>query len=114
VDWQLGSVEDNQPGKKVEPQQVICSAGSNLDSHATGSFLFKNQSLLSKPGNILRGPISFIGVNARKENLITALSALWHSSGFVSFSPVGKPTSLTTNPSILRPSQKGNSASSSI
>src|ERR1700675_2185507 len=44
VDWQLGSVEDNQPGKKVEPRKVICSAGSNLDSHATGSFLFKNQS----------------------------------------------------------------------
>ena len=44
VDWQLSSVEDSQPGKKVEPRQVICSAGSNLDSHATGSFLFKNQS----------------------------------------------------------------------
>jgi len=34
ADWQMGSVEDNQPGKKVEPRQVICSAGSNLDSHA--------------------------------------------------------------------------------
>jgi hypothetical protein len=44
VDWQLGSVEDSQPGKKIEPRQVICSAGSNLDCHATGSFLFKNQS----------------------------------------------------------------------
>jgi hypothetical protein len=64
-------------------------------------------SLPSKPRNVLRGRISFIGVNARKENLITALSALWHSSGFVSFSPVGKPTSLTMNPSILTPSQKG-------
>ena len=42
-----------------------------------------SKNLLSKPGNVLRGRISFIGVNARKENLITALSALWHSSGFV-------------------------------
>jgi hypothetical protein len=44
ADWQLSSVEDNQPGKKVEPRQVICSAGSDLDSHATGSFVIKNQS----------------------------------------------------------------------
>src|SRR5260370_22333983 len=39
ADWRLSSVEDTQPGRKVEPRQVICSAGSNLDSHATGSFL---------------------------------------------------------------------------
>jgi hypothetical protein len=44
VDWQLGSIEDSQPGKKVEPRPVVCSAGSNLDSHATGSFLFENKS----------------------------------------------------------------------
>jgi hypothetical protein len=55
VDWQLGSVEDNQPGKKVEPRQVICSAGSNLDSHATGSFLFKNQSDRSLRATLMFG-----------------------------------------------------------
>jgi hypothetical protein len=44
VDWQLSSVEDNEPGRKVEPRQIICSAGSDLDQHATGSFLIKNQS----------------------------------------------------------------------
>src|ERR1700737_630887 len=64
-------------------------------------------SLPSKARNGLRGRISFIGVNARKENLITAQSALRHSSGFGSFSPVGKPTSLTMNPSMLTPLQKG-------
>jgi hypothetical protein len=41
ADWQIGSVEDNQPGKKVEPRQVECSAGSNIESHATGSFVLK-------------------------------------------------------------------------
>jgi hypothetical protein len=56
ADWQLSSVEDNQPGKKVEPRQVICSAGSNLDSHATGSFLIKNQS-----ENSLRATLFFGG-----------------------------------------------------
>jgi hypothetical protein len=56
ADWQLGSVEDNQPGKKVEPRQVICSAGSNLDSHATGSFVIKNQS-----ENTLRATLFFGG-----------------------------------------------------
>ncbi len=44
ADWQLSSVEDNQPGKKIAPHQIICSAGSDLDQHATGSFLIKNQS----------------------------------------------------------------------
>jgi hypothetical protein len=44
ADWQLSSVEDNQPGKKIEPRQIICSAGSDLDQHATGSFVIKNQS----------------------------------------------------------------------
>jgi hypothetical protein len=44
ADWQLGSVEDNQPGKKIVPRQINCSAGSDLDQHATGSFLIKNQS----------------------------------------------------------------------
>jgi hypothetical protein len=55
VDWQLSSIEDNQPGKKVEARQFICSAGSNLDSHATGSFLLKNRS-----ENSLRAPC-FLG-----------------------------------------------------
>jgi hypothetical protein len=43
ADWQLGSIEDNQPGQKIAPRQIICSAGSNLDQHATGSFIIKNQ-----------------------------------------------------------------------
>jgi len=43
ADWQLSSVEDNQAGKKIVPRQIICSAGSDLDQHATGSFLIKNQ-----------------------------------------------------------------------
>ena len=64
-------------------------------------------SLLSKARDFLRGPISFTGVNARKENLITALSAPWHSSGYALSSPVGRPTSLTMNPSMSTPSQKG-------
>src|SRR5215831_11280991 len=64
-------------------------------------------SLPSKARNVLPGRISFIGVNATRENLITAPSARWRSSGFVSFSPAGKPTSLTMNPSMLTPSQKG-------
>ena len=55
ADWQMGSVEDNQPGKKVEPRQVICSAGSNLDSHATGSFLLKNQSERSLRATLMFG-----------------------------------------------------------
>jgi hypothetical protein len=56
VDWQMGSVEDNQPGKKVEPRQVICSAGSNIDCHATGSFVIENQS-----DNSLRATLFFGG-----------------------------------------------------
>jgi hypothetical protein len=55
VAWQLGSVADNQPGKKVEPRPVVCSAGSNLDSHATGSFLFKNQSNRSLRATLMFG-----------------------------------------------------------
>src|SRR5260370_18156729 len=55
ADWRLSSVEDNQPGRKVEPRQVICSAGSNLDSHATGSFLFKNQSDRSLRATLMFG-----------------------------------------------------------
>jgi hypothetical protein len=42
--WQLGSVGDGQPGGKINPQQLNCFAGNNLDSHATGSFVFENQS----------------------------------------------------------------------
>ncbi len=56
ADWQLGSVEDNQPGKRVEPRQIVCSAGSDLDSHATGSFLIRNQS-----ENSLRATLFFGG-----------------------------------------------------
>jgi hypothetical protein len=56
ADWQLGSVEDNQPGKRVEPRQIVCSAGSDLDSHATGSFLLRNQS-----ANSLRATLFFGG-----------------------------------------------------
>ena len=52
-----------------------------------------------KTGAVMRPP-------ARKENLITALSAPWHSSGYASSSPAGRPTSLTMNPSISTPSQK--------
>src|SRR5580700_11166641 len=62
-------------------------------------------SLLSKARDFLRGLISFTGVKARKENLITALSAPWHSSGYALYSPAGRPTSLTMNPSISTPSQ---------
>jgi hypothetical protein len=56
ADWQIGSVEDNQPGMKVEPRQIVCSAGSNIDSHATGSFVLKNQS-----DNSLRATLFFGG-----------------------------------------------------
>src|SRR6202140_1007607 len=63
-------------------------------------------SLPSKARDFLPGLISFTGVKAKKENLITALSAPWHSSGYASSSPAGRPTSLTMNPSISTPSQK--------
>jgi len=56
ADWQLSSVEDNQPGKKVAARQVACSAGSYFDSHATGSFLLKNLS-----ANALRATLFFDG-----------------------------------------------------
>jgi hypothetical protein len=55
ADWQVGSVEDNQPGKTVEPRQVVCSAGSNIDSHATGSFVLKNQSESSRRATLFFG-----------------------------------------------------------
>ena len=64
-------------------------------------------SLLSKARDFLPGLISFTGVNARRENLTTALSAPWHSSGYALSSPAGRPTSLTMNPSMSTPSQKG-------
>jgi hypothetical protein len=41
------------------------------------------------------------------QDLCTTQVALSHSSGFVSFSPAGKPTSLTMNSSMLTPLQKG-------
>lgn len=31
--WEVGSVEDGQPGKLIEPHKIVCSAGSNLDIH---------------------------------------------------------------------------------
>jgi hypothetical protein len=55
AEWQLGSVEDSQSGKTVEPRKVTCSAGSNLDSHATGSFLFQNQSDRSLRATLMFG-----------------------------------------------------------
>jgi hypothetical protein len=55
ADWQIGSVEDNQPGKTVEPRQIVCSAGSNIDSHATGSFVLKNQSDSSRRATLFFG-----------------------------------------------------------
>jgi hypothetical protein len=55
ADWQTGSVEDHQPGKQVEPRQVVCSAGSNIDSHATGSFVLKNQSDSSREATLFFG-----------------------------------------------------------
>jgi hypothetical protein len=60
-------------------------------------------SLPNKALDFLRGLMSFTNVNARKENLTTAPSAPWLSSGFASFSPAGKPTSLTMNPPISTP-----------
>jgi len=53
--WQLSSVADSRPGKKVEPRPVISSAGSNLDSHATGSFFIKNQSEKSARATLFFG-----------------------------------------------------------
>jgi hypothetical protein len=55
ADWQLSTVEDNQPGGSYEPRQVLCSAGRDLDSHATGSFLIKNQSEISLRATLFFG-----------------------------------------------------------
>ena len=55
ADWQLSTVEDNQPGREIEPRQVLCSAGRDLDSHATGSFLIKNQSEISLRATLFFG-----------------------------------------------------------
>jgi hypothetical protein len=41
--WALGSVADGQGGRKVEPRAVKCPAGNNLDAHASGAFVFRNQ-----------------------------------------------------------------------
>src|ERR1700730_1677145 len=62
-------------------------------------------SLLSKARDFLLGLISFTSVNVRRENLITARSVPWLSSGYASFSPAGRPTSPTMNPSTSTPSQ---------
>jgi hypothetical protein len=87
-------------GTRVNPIKVEDCAAMSIDSSAK---LF--MSLLSKARDFLPGLISFTGVNARRENLITALSAPWHSSGYALYSPAGRPTSLTMNPSISTPSQ---------
>jgi hypothetical protein len=55
ADWRLGSVEDNQPGQKIEPRSLVCSAGSNLDSHVTGAFLIKNQTKNSLRATLFLG-----------------------------------------------------------
>ena len=56
ADWQLGTVVDNQPGREIAPRQIVCSAGRDLDSHGTGSFLIKNRS-----ENPLRATLFFGG-----------------------------------------------------
>src|SRR5260370_33149699 len=60
-------------------------------------------SLPSKACNILHGRISFISINATAVNPITVPSAPWHSSGYGSSTPAGRPTSPTMNRSIFRP-----------
>jgi hypothetical protein len=47
--------------------------------------------------------VYFIAVNAREENPITVPFVPWPTNGYASFSPTGRPTSLTTNLSTLRP-----------
>jgi hypothetical protein len=42
--WVVGAVADGQVGRKVEPRVVKCRAGNNLDAHASGAFVFQNQS----------------------------------------------------------------------
>jgi hypothetical protein len=42
--WAVAAVADGQIGKKVEPRVVKCRAGNNLDAHASGAFVFQNQS----------------------------------------------------------------------
>src|SRR6266852_102712 len=60
-------------------------------------------SLPSKACNILHGRNSFISINATAVNPITVPSAPWHSSGYGSSAPAGRPTSPTMNRSIFRP-----------
>jgi hypothetical protein len=64
-------------------------------------------SLPNKACNVHRGRISIIGGNAREVNLITVPSAPSHSSGYASFAPAGRPTSLTMNPSTFTPLKNG-------
>ena len=89
---------------------VIERSGKSIWVHRRLSrpkFMAKpSMSLPSKAFNVLRGRISIIGVNARKVGPITVRSAPWPSSGYASFSPAGRPTSLTMNLSIFRPLQK--------
>ena len=42
--WVVGAVADGQIGRKVEAHVVKCRAGHNLDAHASGAFVFQNQS----------------------------------------------------------------------
>src|SRR4029077_15211112 len=60
-------------------------------------------SLPSKAHIVVPGQISFIAVSVREENLITAPSVPWHSNGYASFTPAGKPTSLMMNPFMFKP-----------
>jgi hypothetical protein len=62
-----------------------------------------SMSLPNKACNVQRGRISIIAGNARKVNPITVPSAPSHSSGYASFGPAGRPTSLTMNLSTFTP-----------
>src|SRR6266567_5170044 len=64
-------------------------------------------SLPSKARDFLRGLISSIAVNAREGNLITAPSAPWHSNGYASSTPAGRPTSLMMNLFMFKPLKNG-------
>ena len=89
---------------------VIERSGKSIWVHRRLSrpkFICKpSMNLPSKAFNVLRGQINIIGVNARKVSLITVRSAPSPSNGYASFSPAGRPTSLTMNLSIFRPLQK--------
>src|ERR1700722_2778434 len=90
------------PGPElIESQLLVQFAGQPTGSPLSRPMQFH----LSKARDFLPGLISFTSVNVRRENLITARSGPWLSSGYASFSPAGRPTSPTMNPSISTPSQ---------